>query len=113
MRCGEGVKLRDAAALLIEQGKALGRAEQALAVVQYASGVAVRMRHLGNVTMAEPVEELSKHVLESIPQLERQALTAQAHAEQLMAELEHPGALLARRLVASARAARAAWRGSR
>lgn len=41
------------------------------------------------------------------------AATAQRTAELVMAEIEHPGARLARRLVAAVRGARAAWRAAR
>lgn len=106
-------RMREAAAMLVEQGRALGALEQLGTVATYVQQVAANMRSLGNVAQAEAMVTLAKRYLDELPGLARRASDAQVLAEHLMAELEHPGASFARRLVATWHGARAAWRGSR
>ncbi len=112
-------KLREAAAMLVTQGKVLGHLEACKTSLQqferlYQLAQRAREQGVDVVTMVHRADEvLSKLVAEqqaAVSSLERLAETAQRRAEDLVAEVEHPGAVLARRLVASARAARAAWR---
>ncbi len=108
-------KLREAAGMLIEHGRALGALEQQRATADALTRNAERLRTSlpGMPEMADAIERMANGYTAQIPGLERLANSARAHAEELMAQLEHPGARLARRLVATARAARAGWRGSR
>lgn len=105
-------KLREAAAMLVEQGRALGALEQqrATAAALMRQAAVLRTSLPGMPEMAESLERVASGYAEQIPGLERLAKCAQDQAQQLMSELEHPGAVLGRRLLASARAARAAWR---
>ena len=97
-------RLRDAAAAWVEAGKWIGEADAY-------NRLAARIERM-------PLDCTARGFWATGPALELQAAVANVkrtreQAEQLMAELEHPGAALARRLVATYRGARAAWRGSR
>lgn len=102
-------RLRDAAALLIESGRAIGAAAQAVAIVTV----------LEQILATEPsrVEPAMQAALADArrarAKLDHDAALMRARAEDLIREIEHPGAALARRLLATYRGARAAWRGSR
>lgn len=106
-------KVRDAAGLLIEHGRALGALDEARLLATQLTRASAAAQDRGEVTMASELEAIAKSQLEAIPTYERLALSAKQHAEELMAEIEHPGAVLARRVLATYRAARAGWRGSR
>lgn len=106
-------KVRDAAAMLIEHGRALGALDTARVLADQLTRTSSAAVAADEPRYAELLRELAKSHMDAIPTYERLALSAKAHAEELMAELEHPGAVLARRLLATARAARAGWRGSR
>lgn len=103
-------KLREAAAMLIEQGRALGHLEQARMLVEAFTRSAAEHQAKGEADVAAALARLGDHYAVRISFLEQSATTAQQMAQQIIAELEHPGAVLGRRLLASARAARAAWR---
>jgi hypothetical protein len=110
-------RLREAAALLVEQGRALGTAELARAV---ASALGSMAQDAHETDRGEEFDRLLENVVATAGGYEKLAESsaagakvAQQLAAELMAELEHPGARLARRLVATARSARAGWRGSR
>jgi hypothetical protein len=107
-------RLRTAAAMLVESGRALGHAELAKATATQLEGL------VAEAELTDRGEEFARlrtalvaaarnqrlHVVSS----ECLAAAARVRAEELMAELEHPGARLARRLLRAARAARGAWR---
>lgn len=97
--------LRDAAAMLVEQGAAVGGLEQAR----------WDLRLLEKAGESVEAYQRALAVLRDhrIPQLEANARGAEKRAQELMRQVEHPGAALARRVIATARAARAAWRASR
>lgn len=106
-------KVRDAAGLLIEHGRALGALENARVLGDQLTRTANAAAAAGEQKLSELMASHAKSQLDAIPVYERLALSAKAHAEELMAEIEHPGAVLARRLLAAWRGARTAWRGSR
>jgi hypothetical protein len=106
-------KVRDAAGLLIEQGRALGALDEARLLAAQCTRTASAAREAGETKLAELMDAHAKSQLEAIPVYERLAVSAKQRAEELMTEIEHPGAVLARRLVATYRAARAGWRGAR
>jgi hypothetical protein len=108
-----GSKVRDAAGMLIEHGRALGALDTARLLADQCTRTASAAREAGEEKLAELMEAHAKSQLEAIPVYERLAVSAKAHAEELMRDIEHPGAVLARRVVATLRSARAAWRGSR
>ncbi len=96
-------KLREAAAAWIETGRWLATVE-------------ILSDQIRRLDKAKP-EDRERHAVYIIEQsrdrldvYEQTALSLRGKAEQLMLEHEHPGAVLGRRLLASARAARAAWR---
>jgi hypothetical protein len=105
--------LRDAAALFVEAGKALGRLEQNRLLIEQLTRMAGQAKSLEDPVAAELLEGAAHQYAAELGRFEKLAATAQAHALAVMAELERPGTVLARRLVAVALAARAAWRGSR
>lgn len=102
-------KVREAAAMLIESGRAFGAAAQALSIVTM----------IEQILSTEParLEPALRALLDDArrarTQLDHDAALMQARAEGLMREIEHPGAVMARRLLSTWRGARAAWRGSR
>lgn len=115
-------KLREAAAMLVTEGKVLGSVEQAkvmlkqlelfyqLAQRHKEQGTdPVHVMHRANELLATMITEQRA----ALAGLERLALSAHDRAQELLAEVEHPGAALARRVVAASRAARAAWRAAR
>lgn len=118
-------KLRDAAALLVEAGKALGHLEHSR---ESEKRLAALIRDAALVTdkgldgmpiiqgFGEHRQRLAdalRHVQAEQGTFERVANAHRDRAAELMAEIEAPGATLARRFVTVALAARAAWRGSR
>lgn len=106
-------KVRDAAGLLIEHGRALGALDQARVFADQLTRVANHTAGIGQAELSAALGAQAKAQLEAIPVFERLAIAAKQRAEELMTEIEHPGAVLARRVLATARAARAGWRGSR
>lgn len=106
-------RLRDAAALLVEHGKAIGRAEYARRAMALAARDAAGAERLGHAEAAKRIKALGNEVQADITAAEINAKQAAAAAEALMLALEHPGAHIARRLVATYHGARAAWRGTR
>lgn len=106
-------KVRDAAGLLIEHGRALGALDEARLLAAQLTRSSAAAQGRGELTMAAELEAIAKSQLDAIPVYERQAIAAKQRAEELMTEIEHPGAVLARRLLAACRSARAGWRGSR
>lgn len=103
--------------MLIEQGRALGAHEMSQ---QLATQLAALAEHAPKepgpddyARLIGVLSGLAASYADAASATERLANSARARAEELMAQLEHPGAVLARRLVATARAARAGWRGSR
>lgn len=118
-------KLRAAAALLVEAGKALGHLEHsresekrlealirdaALATDAGLEGMAA-IQAFGD--HRQRLADALSHVRAEQGTFERVATAHRDRAAELMAEMEAPGATLARRFVTVALAARAAWRGSR
>lgn len=106
-------KLREAAALLIEHGKAIGRLEQQRALMVAITQQSATADRDGDGPGAQRLIVVAKHMGAELGELETFAAHSQALARDLLAELEHPGAVLARRLLASWHGARAAWRGTR
>lgn len=102
-------KLRDAAAAFVQAGRTLGHADAD-------RGMAEELRR-----RAAECQDPERAILNALAderaavadQLAGLAALARDQATALMTELEHPGSTLARRLLAVARSARAAWRGSR
>ena len=100
-------RLRTAAAMLVESGRALGVAEECWQTERWLMDV-----------IAEPdVKPAAERLVELLQRVSARRAVGDGHAarartaaEELMAELEHPGARLARRLLRAARAARGAWR---
>lgn len=97
-------RLRDAAAAFVEHGRWLGQAEAYRCI-------AARIQRSPPAMTAQGVWETGADL--ELAACEANAATARAAAEALMAALEHPGAVMARRLVAALRGAQAGWRGSR
>jgi hypothetical protein len=106
-------KLREAAGMLVEHGKALGRLEHARLTVEQLTRESAAAAERGKPDDAAVIIALAHATAARFGDHEHAATAALTRARELMAELEHPGAVLARRLVATARAARAAWNGSR
>jgi hypothetical protein len=106
-------RLRDAAAQLIAHGRLLGAIERNQAIMRELDALLLKCR----LPDAPPIEELIgglRCFLESEVTFWTPTLAERtAEVEQLITSLEHPGARLARRLVAAARGARAAWRAAR
>lgn len=112
-------KLRDSAALLVEAGKMLGHYEQARATER----VLTRLLASAQPEPEPSAEAFAAHcrlllterdrIRDELPGYERVAQAARDRAAELVAEAEHPGAVLARRLLATVHGARAAWLGSR
>ena len=115
--------LRDAAALFVEAGKALGRLEQARENEKTLSLLLKLAEYGVDKGPSDPVKDFADHrqrladtleqVLGGLDTYERLAHAARDRAAALVDELERPGTVLARRLVATVHGARAAWRGSR
>jgi hypothetical protein len=116
--------LRDAAALFVEAGKALGHlehsreTEKTLALLLKLAQFDVDKPEGMPVIQAfadhrQRLADTLDRVRAAQGSFERVAQTHRDRAAELVEELEQPGATLARRLVAVALAARAAWRGSR
>lgn len=105
-------KLREAAAILVEQGRAIGRLEQARLTITMLTRESAGCDRQGNAPGAKLLIELANGVAKELGQHEAAASVAQRIAQEVVAELEHPGAMLARRLVATWRGARVAWRAS-
>jgi len=102
-------KARTAAELLIESGRALGAAAQAVSF----SATLSRLATSNPPELEQQVARALRDVEQQRGALDLHASLARQQAEALLRELEHPGAVLARRLVLTCRAARAAWRASR
>jgi hypothetical protein len=107
--------VRAAAAELIEVGRVLGRLERSELLAQQLRDA------LSRSTIApEPLAAL-RAAIEALAQQHEQrraveqrgAKAAQARADELLVAVEHPGARLAYRLLAAARAARRAWQTHR
>lgn len=98
--------LREAAAAWVEAGRWLATCEI----------LGDQIRRLDQASPKDR-ERHAEYIIETprdmLQEYERIRERTRARAEQLMAELEHPGAALARRLLASWHGARAAWRGTR
>jgi hypothetical protein len=101
-------KVRMAAELLIEHGKALGAAAQAASF----EGALTRL-WADPSSLESAVGGALKDVQQQRQALEKHAAWARQQAEALLRDVEHPGAALARRLLVTYHAARAGWRGSR
>ena len=93
----------DDAAALIETGRAQGQA-RALAEVSRRLNTAVGAEKVA--AFAAELEDLAKRAAETADEYSKAS-------EDLLRDMEHPGARLARRVLLTARAARAAWRASR
>ena len=106
-------RLREAAALLVEQGRAIGRLEQARLVLTHVARESAAAARLEQAETAARFIGFARGLGDAIERLEHDAAAAQARAAALMAALEHPGAALARRLVTAWRGARVAWRAAR
>jgi len=115
-------KLRAAAALLVEAGKALGHLEHSRATEKLLRDLLAEAesKRNGPDGAIHAFDEHLKKLLFALRDtesargtFERVAATHRDRAAELMAEVEAPGATLARRVLAVAWAARAAWRGSR
>lgn len=106
-------KVREAAAILVEQGKAIGRLEQARQGVVVLTRESATCERAGNPAGARLLIDVANRLAAQLGEHERDVVDATTVAQQVVAELEHPGAMLARRLVATWRGARAAWRGAR
>lgn len=115
-------KLRDAAAMLVEAGKALGHLEHVRATEKVLGtllseaesevngpdgAIYAFAQHRQRLLIELRTVETKRRTLEGLAETQRERATA------LMDEIEKPGATLARRVLAVAWAARAAWRGSR
>lgn len=107
------MKLRQAAGYWVAHGRALARFEDYRALVESFTRGAAQAREQGKAELGDELERFAHHYAGMLGVQEGIALSAKSHAEALMDELEHPGAALARRLVAAFRGARAAWRGAR
>lgn len=106
-------KVREAAAFFVEQGRALGALDQARVFADQLTRAANLADGLGEKELSRALGEQARAQLDAIEPFEQLAISARARAEELVREVEHPGAVLARRLLATWRGARAAWRGSR
>lgn len=106
-------RLRDAAAQLVAHGRLLGAMERNQAIMREIDGILLKSR----LPDAPPVEDLIaglRGFLESEVTFWTPTLAERKdQVELLITALEHPGARLARRLVAAVRGARAAWRAAR
>lgn len=116
-------RLRDAAAAFVEQGRALGIVEVSKGIAHHLGALA-REAGFAREEAPQPTPEYYSRLIDKLGNIaqgyhdaavaaEAEAQRARRGAEALMQQIEHPGARLARRLVVTARAARAAWRGSR
>jgi hypothetical protein len=114
--------LRDAAALFVEAGKALGHLEHSRASEKVLGtllseaesevngpdgAIYAFAQHRQRLLIELRTAEAKRRTLEGLAKAHRD------RAAELVEELEKPGTVLARRFVAVALAARAAWRGSR
>jgi hypothetical protein len=106
-------ELRRAAGYWVAHGRSLARLEEHRELIHMLTRGAAQAREQGKAELAAELERYAAHYGQGLGVLEGIAVSAKAHAEALMNELEHPGAMLARRLVAAFRGARAAWRGAR
>jgi len=111
--------------MLVEAGKALGHLEQARTM----DAILTQLHAQAQADVDKGVEGMPliqafgnhrqrlltarDRIRSELPGYERLAQTGRDHAAELVAEAEHPGAALARRLVATVHGARAAWLGSR
>jgi hypothetical protein len=105
-------RLRHAAALFIEAGRALGQAEQC----RQTEEVLASLFRLSESSAPDEFDALTGSLQNFQKIYARHRATAEGHAarartaaEASMVALEHPGARLARRLLRAARAARGAW----
>ena len=97
-------RLRDAAAAWVEHGRWIGWSEAYRAVEA----------RIAKLPPDYPASKLWTSGIDlEASAAAANAATARRDAERVMHALEHPGARLARRLVAAARAARHAWRVAR
>lgn len=106
-------KLRRAAGYLVAQGRAIARAEDRRGLVENFTRGAAQAREQGKAELGDELERFAHYYAQELGIIEGIAVQAKAHAEALMNELEHPGARLARKLVAAFRGARAGWRTTR
>lgn len=100
-------KLRRAGAACVEAGRWLATCEI----------LRDQVRRIDKADSPEERARLALAIIEKsrtwMPMYEENAASTGREADRLISELEHPGAALARRLVATVRGARRAWRGTR
>ena len=103
-------RLRHAAALFIEAGRALGQAEQCQRTRKHLAALLSESNGLDLYALRTSLGRMETALTGQQDSAEGHAARARTAAEASMAALEHPGARLARRLLRAARAARGAWR---
>lgn len=106
-------RLRQAAALFVEAGRAVGH-------VEFWTAIEIEFTELLSACQGtgQNVPEAVARTVNALLALQAERRTASNHAaevfrlraEAALADLEHPGARLARRFLVAARAARGAWR---
>ena len=99
---------------LIETGRALGHFERLSSVLGYLDQQRNMLRaEGGEPRVIEAIDNWRSWLARELLDLRFTAGKHRESADRLIADLEHPGARLARRVVHAARAAREAWRTAR
>jgi hypothetical protein len=108
------ITLREAAAAFVEAGRALGRYERAKADVAYLDECAEHLddpRSASSERVAAALRSAADFQRAQLQALDREAIEYRMGAERLLTDIEDPGGKLARRVLRTLAAARAAWRG--
>ena len=106
-------RLRAVAAHVLEHGRLLGTIERDKRTLRELEAILLKSRLPDGPPLEELIGGLQKFLDSEVRFWEPVLPERNAQVEHVVAALEHPGARLAGRLVAAARAARAAWRAAR